>query len=146
VCKWSVSTQVLIVLTCCTEDLTSICGYFCFAATKTEPIAPVIPAINNVLLVRLEEFSLSLKDFNFAPNVAPTFDQVYPHLITHTMLIVSGRDKPLIDPFFDWIVDNGCTSHMCNNNSLFIELCTIQFAITTAEISAKVYYFAQLSS
>ena len=74
VCRWSVSAQALTVLTCCTEDLTSVRGYFCSAATKTEPIAPVTPAVNNVSLVGLEEFILSLKDFNFAPNVAPTFD------------------------------------------------------------------------
>jgi hypothetical protein len=91
----------LTVLAYRTEDLTSVRGYFCFAATKTEPIAPVIPAINNISLVGLEEFSLFLKDFDFVPNVAPTFDQVYFHLITHTVLIALGRDKPLIDPFFD---------------------------------------------
>jgi hypothetical protein len=55
------------------EDLTSICGYFCSTATKTKPIAPVTPAINNILLVGLEEFSLFLKDFDFAPNnLVPT--------------------------------------------------------------------------
>jgi hypothetical protein len=71
-------------------------------------------------------------------NVAPTFDQVYPHLITHTVLIASGGDKLLIDPLFDWIVDSGCTSHMCNNKSLFTELHLIQSAITTAGALAKV--------
>jgi hypothetical protein len=128
----------LIVLACCTEDLTSVRGYFYSAATKTEPIAPVTPAVNNISLVGLEKFSLFLKDFDFAPNVAPTFDQVYPHLITHTVFIASGGDKPLIDPLFDWIVDSGCTSHMCNNKSLFTELRPIQSAITTAGAPAKV--------
>jgi hypothetical protein len=64
VCRWDVSAQALTVLTCRTEDLTSVHGYFCFAATKTEPIAPVTPAVNNILLVGLEEFSLFLKDFD----------------------------------------------------------------------------------
>jgi hypothetical protein len=119
------------------EDLTSVRGYFCSAVTKTEPIAPIILAVNNISLVELEEFSLSLKDFDFAPN-APTFDQVYSHLITHTVLIASGKDKPLIDPLFDWIMDSRCTSHICNNKSLFTELRPIQSAITTAETPAKV--------
>jgi hypothetical protein len=128
----------LTVLACRKEDLTSVRGYFCSAATKTEPIAPVTPAVNNISLVGLEEFSLSLKDFDFAPNVAPTFDQVYPHLITHTVLIASGEDKPLIDPLFDWIVDSGCTSHMYKNKSLFTELRSIQSAITAEGAPAKV--------
>jgi hypothetical protein len=93
--------QTLTVLACHTEDLTSVCGYFCSAATKTEPIAPVILAINNISLVRLEEFSLSLKDFDFASNIVPIFDQVYLYLIIHTVLITLGRDKPLIDPLFN---------------------------------------------
>jgi hypothetical protein len=101
VCRWGVSVQALTVLASCMEDLTSIRGYFCFAAIKTEPIAPITPAVNNISLVRLKEFSLFLKDFDFAPNVAPIFDQVYSHLITHIVLIASERDKPLIDPFFD---------------------------------------------
>jgi hypothetical protein len=145
VCRWDVSAQALTVLASRTEDLTSVCGYFYSAATKTEPIAPVTPTVNNISLVGLEEFSLSLKDFDFASNVAPTFDQVYSHLITHTVLIASGRDKPLIDPLFDWIMDSRCTSHMCNNKSLFTELCVcvgsvylIQSAITTAGAPAKV--------
>jgi hypothetical protein len=138
VCRWGVSAQALTVLASRMEDLTSVRRYFCSAATKTEPIAPVTPAVNNILLVRSEEFSLSLKDFDFAPNMAPTFDQVYSHLITHTVLIASGGDKPLIYPLFDWIMDSGCTSHMCNNKSLFTELRPIQSAITTVGAPAKV--------
>jgi hypothetical protein len=138
VCKWGVSAQALTVLAYRTEDLTSVRGYFCSAATKTEPIAPITPAVNNISLVGLKEFSLFLKDFDFAPNVAPTFDQIYLHLITHTVLIASGGDKLLIDPLFDWIVDSGYTSHMCNNKSLFTELRPIQSAITTAGVPAKV--------
>jgi hypothetical protein len=63
----------------------------------------------------LENYSLTLNDFDFAPNIAPTYDQLFPHLNTQKVLIASKAK-------FDWIVDSGCTSHMCNNKSLFTEL------------------------
>jgi hypothetical protein len=82
--------------------------------------------------VGLENYSLTLNDFNFASNIAPTYDQLFPHLNTQKVLIVSRGDRPLIDPKFDWIVDSRCTSHMCNNKSLFTELTPILSTITTA--------------
>jgi hypothetical protein len=54
------------------------------------------------------------------------------------VLIASRGDRPLIDPKFDWIVDSGCTSHMCNNKSLFTELTSISSTITTAREPAQV--------
>jgi hypothetical protein len=88
--------------------------------------------------VGFENYSLTLNDFDFAPNMAPTYDQLFPHLNTQKVLIASREDRPLIDPKFDWIVDNGCTLHMCNNKSLFTELTPISFTITTAGESAQV--------
>jgi hypothetical protein len=51
--------------------------------------------------MRLENYSLTLNDFNFAPNIAPTYDQLFPHLNTQKVLIASRGNKPLIDPKFD---------------------------------------------
>jgi hypothetical protein len=88
--------------------------------------------------VEFENYSLTLNDFNFAPNITSTYDQLFPHLNTQKVLIASRRDRPLIDPKFDWIVDSGCTSHMCNNKSLFTELISISSTITTARKPAQV--------
>jgi hypothetical protein len=88
--------------------------------------------------VGLENYSLILNDFDFSLNIAPTYDQLFPHLNTQKVLIASRGDKPLIDPKFDWIVDSGCTSHMCNNKSLFTELTSISSTITMVEKSAQV--------
>jgi hypothetical protein len=88
--------------------------------------------------VGLENYSLTLNDFNFAPNIAPIYDQLFPHLNTQRVLIASRGDRPLIDPKFDWIVDSGYTSHMCNNKSLFTELTPISSTITTAGEPAQV--------
>jgi hypothetical protein len=88
--------------------------------------------------VGLKNYSLTLNDFDFAPNIAPTYDQLFPYLNTQKVLIASRGDRPLIDPKFDWIVDSGCTSHMCNNKSLFTELTSISSTITTAGEPAQV--------
>jgi hypothetical protein len=85
-----------------------------------------------------ENYSLILNDFNFAPNIAPTYDQLFPHLNTQKVLIASRGDRPLIDPKFDWIVDSGCTSHMCNNKSLFTKLTPISSTITMVGKPAQV--------
>jgi hypothetical protein len=66
VCRWSVSAQALTVLASRTEDLTSVRGYFCSAATKTEPIAPITPAVNNISLVGLEEPSLPPLNYTYS--------------------------------------------------------------------------------
>jgi hypothetical protein len=50
----------------------------------------------------------------------------------------SRENRPLIDPKFDWIVDSGYTSHMCNNKSLFTELTSISSTITTTKEPAQV--------
>ena len=44
----------------------------------------------------------------------------------------------MIDPETDWIVDSGCTSHMCRNKSLFIELSPHAATITIAEKPTRV--------
>jgi hypothetical protein len=49
----------------------------------------------------LENYSFTLNDFDFAPNIAPTYDQLFPHLNTQKVLIASRGDRPLIDPKFD---------------------------------------------
>jgi hypothetical protein len=51
--------------------------------------------------VGLENYSLTLNDFNFAPNIAPTYDQLFPHLNTQKVLIASRGNRPLIDPKLD---------------------------------------------
>jgi hypothetical protein len=51
--------------------------------------------------VELENYSLTLNNFNFAPNIAPTYDQLFPHLNTQKVLIASRGNRPLIDPKFD---------------------------------------------
>jgi hypothetical protein len=48
--------------------------------------------------VGLENYSLTLNDFDFAPNIAPTYDQLFSHLNTQRVLIASRGDRPLIDP------------------------------------------------
>jgi hypothetical protein len=53
------------------------------------------------VFVRLENYSLTLNNFDFAPNIAPTYDQLFPHLNTQKVLIASRGDRPLIDPKFD---------------------------------------------
>jgi len=74
----------------------------------------------------------SLKDFDFAPEVAPTFDQHFPLFVTEKVLVASGGDGYMMDPRFDWIMDSGCTSHICNNKSLFTEISPMKSYITTA--------------
>jgi hypothetical protein len=86
----------------------------------------------------LENYSLTLNDFNFTPKIAPIYDQLFFHLNTQRVFIASGGDRPLIDPKLDWIVDSGCTSHMCNNKSLFTELTSISSTITIAGEPAQV--------
>jgi hypothetical protein len=88
--------------------------------------------------VGFKNYSLTLNDFNFAPNIAPTYDQLFSHLNIQKVLIASKGDRPLIDPKFDWIVNSGCTLHMCNNKSLFTELTPISSTITTTEEPAQV--------
>jgi hypothetical protein len=88
--------------------------------------------------IGLENYSLTLNDFDFAPNIALTYDQLFLHLNTQRVLIASRGNRPLINPKFDWIVDSGCTSHMCNNKSLFIELTPISSTITTTGEPAQV--------
>jgi hypothetical protein len=88
--------------------------------------------------VGLENYSLTLNDFDFTPNIAPSYDQLFFHLNTQRVLIASRGDRPLIDPKLDWIVDSGCTSYMCNNKSLFTELTSISSTITTAGEPAQV--------
>jgi hypothetical protein len=51
--------------------------------------------------VGLENYSLTLNNFNFAPNIAPTYNQLFPHLNTQRVLIASGGNRPLIDPKLD---------------------------------------------
>jgi hypothetical protein len=53
------------------------------------------------VFVELENYSLTLNNFNFSPNIAPTYDQLFPHLNTQKVLIASREDRPLIDPKFD---------------------------------------------
>ena len=72
----------------------------------------------------------SLADFDFAPNIAPTFDQLFPHISQIIVLVASGGDEPLIDPNVDWIMDSRCTSHMCNNKGLFIDFKSMHTKIT----------------
>jgi hypothetical protein len=88
--------------------------------------------------VGLENYSLTLNDFDFASNIAPIYDQLFLHLNTQKVLIASRGNRPLINPKFDWIVDSGCTLHMCNNKSLFTELTSISSTITTAGEPAQV--------
>jgi hypothetical protein len=86
--------------------------------------------------VGLENYSLTLNDFDFASNIAPIYDQLFLHLNIQRVLIASRGNRPLIDSKFDWIVDSGCTSHMCNNKSLFTEFTPILSTITMVEESA----------
>jgi hypothetical protein len=51
--------------------------------------------------VGLENYSLILNNFDFAPNIASTYDQLFPHLNTQRVLIASRGNRPLIDPKFD---------------------------------------------
>jgi hypothetical protein len=51
--------------------------------------------------VELENYSLTLNNFDFAPNITPTYDQLFPHLNTQKVLIASRGDRPLIDPKID---------------------------------------------
>jgi hypothetical protein len=51
--------------------------------------------------VRLENYSLTLNDFNFTPNIASTYDQLFLHLNTQKVFIASRGNRPLIDPKFD---------------------------------------------
>ena len=81
---------------------------------------------------------LTMSDFDFAPQVAPTPHQLFPNLQTHTVLIAARGEGFLIDPKFDWIVDSGCTSHMSNNPSLFTELRPHNSTITTAGTATQV--------
>jgi hypothetical protein len=88
--------------------------------------------------VELENYSLTLNNFNFTPNIASTYDQLFPYLNTQRVLITLKKNRPLIDPKFDWIIDNRCTSHMYNNKSLFTKLTSISSTITTAREPAQV--------
>jgi hypothetical protein len=88
--------------------------------------------------VGLENYSLTLNDFDFAPNIASTYDQLFPYLNTQKVLIASRGDRPLINSKFDWIMDSRYTSHICNNKSLFTELTFISSTITTAGKPAQV--------
>jgi hypothetical protein len=51
--------------------------------------------------MELENYSLTLNDFDFVSNIAPTYDQLFPHLNTQKVLIVSRGNRPLIDSKFD---------------------------------------------
>ena len=102
------------------------------AALNKASLHGQITVINDSAFVGVETIMYSLQDFDFAPNLAPTFAQEYPQLSTETVLVASGGDSPLIDPAYDWIVDSGCTSHMCCNKDLFTELQPYSTQITTA--------------
>ena len=88
--------------------------------------------------VGVESTYKNLSYFDFAPNVAPTQEQLFPHLVTHHVFVASGGDKPLIDRNIDWIIDSGCTSHMSNNRSSFADFREIDADITTAGLPTKV--------
>ena len=85
-----------------------------------------------------------LSYFDFAPMVAPTTDQLMPHLVTETVFVASRGDSPIVDAKYDWIMDTGCTSHMCNNPDLFIDLKPMQLQITAAGPPTKVTSFAKV--
>src|SRR6202000_309442 len=102
---------------CCTESLT---------------------VIKNVAFVEVERSLLSLKDFDFAPSIALTHAQLFSHLVTKSVLVASSGDKPLLDPDFDWIIDSGCTTHMCKNLNLLKDICSMQSRITAAGPDAAV--------
>ena len=88
--------------------------------------------IKNVAFVGVERSLLSLKDFDFAPSIALTHAQLFSHLVTESVLMAFSGDKPLLDPDFDWIIDSGCTTHMCRNSKLLKDIHTIQSKITIA--------------
>ena len=48
------------------------------------------------------------------------------------MCVTTGGAEDVIDPKFDWIIDSGCTTHICNNKDLFTKLQSCRATITTA--------------
>lgn len=112
------------------------------AAIIFEPDIDVIQnskdVAKDIALVGEQQDLKTLEDFDFAPQVAPTSSQLFPHTQTHTVLIAARGEEVLIDPKFDWIVDSGCTSHMSNNPSLFTNLRPHNTTITTAGTATPV--------
>ena len=95
---------------------------------------------NQVALVGgIEEVILTLENFDFAPNKAPTHDQKFPHLVTHKVYIASGGEGQLtVDPVHDWIIDSGCTAHMCVDRSLIDDYRPCSSQVTAAGAPAPV--------
>ena len=74
-----------------------------------------------------------LDEFDFAPsNIAPTLKQAYPDLQTHSVMVTARGDAPFLDGNYDWIMDSGATSHMCNNRELFTSITPHNGRVTTA--------------
>ena len=61
----------------------------------------VYVVMNGVALVEVTRDTYTLSDFDFSPNTAPTFDQLYSDYALHSVLIASGGDKPFIDSQFN---------------------------------------------
>ena len=53
--------------------------------------------MNGVVLVRIARDTYTLSDFDFSPNKASTFNQLYSNYALHSILIASEGDKPFID-------------------------------------------------
>ena len=83
--------------------------------------------------VTIEKDFWELDEFDFAPpNIAPTLRQAYPNLQTHSVMVAARGDAPLLDGNYDWIMDSGATSHMCNNRELFTSITPHNGRVTTA--------------
>ena len=53
--------------------------------------------MNSVVFVEVTRDTYTLNDFDFSPNTAPTFNQLYSNYILHSVLIASRDDKLFID-------------------------------------------------
>ena len=70
------------------------------AFCKPEPRAPETVLVSGgispflgeaaALVGGIENSKFTLENFDFAPNIAPTHDQKYPHLVTHTVFVWPG--------------------------------------------------------
>ena len=53
--------------------------------------------MNSIALVRVTRDTYTFSDFDFSPNTASTFNQLYTDYALHSILIASGGNKPFID-------------------------------------------------
>ena len=92
----------------------------------------VFTANQSIIYVPVCVFDFAPQNTSLTPRATDSPD-IYSHKVCVT---TGGLDT--IDPSNDWVMDSGCTTHICNNKDLFSELHGCKTTIATAGTPLRV--------